>query len=175
MNSGKKFEKSFKDSFPKDVYIERMSDPAQSFYQGDGLRFSPTNPYDYFFFSCPNLVTIELKSKDSTSLTFWRQDFEVKDKKQSFEIKKCQIEGLHKASQYKGVIAGFVINFRNVNHTYFLHINDFLNLTSTLDKKSINEQNIVTSNGLLIEQTLLRTNYTYNIQKFITNIKERFA
>ena len=46
-------------------------------------------------------------------------------------------------------------------------INDFLDYTSTLDKKSININDILQMNPIEIENKLLRTNYRYNIDKFL--------
>lgn len=112
---------------------------------------------------------MELKSTES-SLTYWRKDFESDQKKQAFEIKKCQIEGLTKAATYPNVIAGFYINFRNVNKTYFLSIQDFHALTDQLNKKSINYKDVA-QYGIEIEQKLLRKNYKYNLRKFFDDMQ----
>lgn len=103
-------------------------------------------------------------------MTFWREDY----KGNSFNIKKHQIEGLKKASFIKGVIAGFVINFRNTEHTYFLHIDDFLKFSKKATKKSINEQDVIENNGHLIEQEIKKVNYRYNIEKFVEEIQQKY-
>lgn len=112
---------------------------------------------------------MELKST-ADSLTYWREDFDEPKKKKHFEIKKCQIEGLTKAATYPGVIAGFYINFRKVNKTYFLSIQDFHLLTDGLNKKSINHTDVA-KYGTLIEQKLMKTNYKYNLRKFFDDIR----
>lgn len=132
-------------------------------------RFSPHQPYDFYAFISPYFYAMELKSTSGT-LTYWRKDFEEPKKKKHFEIKKCQIEGLTKAATYPGVIAGFYINFRNENKTYFLSIQDFHILTDNLNKKSINHADVA-QYGVLIEQTLMKTNYKYNLRKFFDSIK----
>ena len=111
---------------------------------------------------------MELKSTAS-SLTYWRKDFEDSEKKKSFEIKKCQIEGLTKAAKYPHVIAGFYINFRNVNKTYYLSIQQFHALTDQLPKKSINHADVAKF-GIEIEQKLMKKNYKYNLRKFFDDI-----
>lgn len=114
---------------------------------------------------------MELKSTKDKSLTFWREDFEAKDKKQSFQIRKCQILGLEKWAQHHGVF-GFVLNFRSCkNKTYFITIDDFLDYTSTLSKKSINMDDILKMNPVEIKSTLIRTNYRYDISSFLNETK----
>ncbi|MBU5332108.1 hypothetical protein KQI61_07840 [Anaerocolumna aminovalerica] len=174
INEGKKFENSIKKSVPENCYFLRLHDPAQSFNQTDNLRFSLQNPYDILLFSYPLLFCLELKSTEGTSMTYFREDFVDKTKKQSFMIKKNQIEGLLKANKSDGIVAGFLLNWRLKNgsqHTYFWFIDDFLQCTNTLAKKSFNESDVVNNNGILIEQTKLRTNYKYNIEKFIIDMK----
>ena len=154
---------------PDGVYFQRLIDPAASFGGSNITRFSPHQPYDYYAFISPIFFAMELKST-ANSLTYWREDYEKPNKKSHFEIKKCQIEGLTKAATYPGVIAGFYINFRNINKTYFLSIQDFHRLTDNMDKKSINYKD-VEKYGMLIEQKLMKTNYKYNLQKFFDDIR----
>ena len=168
INEGKIFERSFANSMPDGIYFQRLIDPAASFGGSSVTRFSPHQPYDFYAYSNPYFYAMELKST-ANSLTYWRKDFEVKGKKQTYEIKKCQIEGLTKAATYPGVIAGFYINFRNVNKTYFLSISNFHKLTDTLEKKSINYKD-VERYGILIEQKLVKVNYKYNLRKFFDDI-----
>lgn len=168
MNQGKVFEKAFANSIPDGIYYQRLIDPAASFGGSTNTRFSPHQPYDFYVYIKPYFFAMELKST-SGNLTFWREDFDKDGKKHTFEIKKWQIEGLDRASQHEGVIAGFYINFRNVNMTYFLSIQKFHELTDTLDKKSINHADVC-KYGVLIEQQLLKVHYKYNLRKFFDDI-----
>lgn len=171
INAGKRFENSFKTSVPDEMYFHRIADPPQSFGQDSSkLRFSPKNPFDAMLYSFPCLIPLELKSIENGSLTFWREDFEGK----SFNIKKHQIEGLKKASLVKGVIAGFAINFRKTNNTYFLHIDDFINMTTSLTKKSINENDVANNGGFIIESEIKKVNYKYNIRKFVHDVQQKY-
>ena len=89
--------------------------------------------------------------------------------KHTYNIKRNQIEALQKASKHKGVIAGFVLNFRSEDKTYFLEINKFLDLVNSIDKKSINQMD-VSSCGLLIRQKKLKVHYRYDIKRFIEEV-----
>ena len=173
INEGKRFEQQWKESIDKtDYFYYRIHDAAQSFnQQTSGLRFSAKNPYDCFLYAYPTLFTLELKSTKGTSFSFWRQDFEDKTKSQTFLIHKHQIEGLEKASKSEGVISGFVLNFRSTNHTYFWKINDYLNCTNGLDKKSFNEADVISNNGFLIKQTIKKVKYNYDIESFVLELQ----
>jgi len=86
-------------------------------------------------------------------------------------IRKCQIQGLKKWCRHLGVF-GFVINFRSYNNrTFFISINDFLDYTSTLSKKSISIEDILKMKHIEIENKPIRTNYRYDIEKFLQNTK----
>lgn len=167
VNPGKDFEQQWKDSVPDDILIQRMPDPAQSF-QKNAMRFSPHNPYDFFMFYSPNLFCLELKSTKSPSFTFCRKDFS--ERKSDFNIKKHQIEGLEAASAYEHVIAGFVLNFRKVNHTYFIPIQRFKELIENTPKKSINEADVVENGAYLISQTLKKTKFKFDVKKFVEDM-----
>ena len=66
---------------------------------------------------------------------------------------------------------GLVINFRNKqNRTFYIPINEFIKYTSVIDKKSINMEDVLKMNSIEIENKLLRTNYKYNLDKFLQDI-----
>lgn len=108
-------------------------------------------------------------------MTFYRDDFTNDGKKHTFMVKKNQILGLQESSKYKGVVSGFLLNWRKTNHTYFLSIGQFLEMTNTMNKKSFNENDVIDANAYLVDQELKRTNYKYNIQKFIDEFKENYT
>lgn len=180
INVGKDFENQFRASVPQDVYYQRIKDPAQSFTQNSSLRFSLQNPYDCFIYSYPVLFTLELKSTQGNSLTFYKKDLINDGKKHTFMIKKNQLEGLNESNKYEGIVSGLVINFRGTNHTYYLSIEQANNLINNIDKKSFNEQDVINHDGYLIEQHLKKVKYNYNLEKFIEDqknyiiLKEKF-
>lgn len=165
-NVGKDFENDVKSSVSKDVYFQRMNDSATSWIPNARTQFTPNNPYDFFAFYNNSLFCLELKSTKHTSLTFWREDFEDKTKKQTFMIRKNQIQGLQKASTYKNVFAGFLINFRDVERTYWVNIIDFLKYTDKekFNKKSVNEDDFISMGALCIPQEKKRVHYRYDIK-----------
>lgn len=169
---GKVFEDSFIKSVPDYCWHKRLNDNAASWNNGKKTRFTSTNECDFLLFDCNTrtLSALELKTT-SGSLTYWREDFEKKDKKKNYQIKKNQVLGLMEWSKYL-MNCGFVFNFRNKgNRTFFVMIDDFLDYTSILDKKSINMNDVLHMNPIEIENTLLRTNYRYNIDKFLKDTR----
>lgn len=176
-NSGKKFESQIKTSIGDTAYLLRIPDPPQSFKQSADTKFSHDNPYDFALYSFPIFFALELKTTEHTSLSFWKDGFPEKTEsgnKRTYMLRKNQVIGLREVAKHKGVIAGFIINFSSVNHTYFINIIDFLLFCSITNKKSINEQDIIDYKGYLIPQRLLRTNYHYSMDTFMNDMKEKY-
>ena len=81
-----------------------------------------------------------------------------------------QIKGLLEAAKHN-LVAGLIVNFRNNNNdTFFVSINDFLNMISNINKKSFNIKDLENIGALKIENNKKRTRYTYNIQKMINEL-----
>ena len=102
----------------------------------------------------------ELKSTKNTSvpLTMIRQN---------------QIDGLLEANKHN-LVAGLIINFRNeYNDTFFITIDEFIDMTSSLNKKSFNVKDLESIGAIRIESTKKRTRYTYNISDLIIKINKR--
>ena len=172
-SEGKRFENAFVKSIPDYVLVKRLNDNASAWSGGNNTRFTSNNECDYILFDdhTRTLYGLELKTTKDNSLTFWREDFEDKTKKQTFKIRKCQIQGLEKWSKHLGVF-GFIINFRSYqNRTYFISIDDFLDYTSTLSKKSINIDDVLKMNPIEIKSKLMRTNYKYDVEDFLQQTK----
>jgi recombination protein U len=165
MNPGKSFEQDFFARLPEQVYKLRLPDPAASFSSPTTLRFSNKNPFDFLLYRYPNLYALELKSRIG-AISFYVES----DPDRSVDIKKWQIEGLQKSSQTLGIISGFVLNFRDKAHTYFLPISSFLDFAAKTNKKSINENDVISLGAYLIPQTLKRTKYSFCIDQFLTSI-----
>lgn len=171
-DEGKVFERSFIGSVPEYCWHKRLNDNAASWGKGEKTRFASTNECDFLLFDCKTrtLSALELKTT-SGSLTYWREDFDNDGKKHSFQIKRSQILGLQKWSKYL-MNCGLVLNFRNKNNrTYFVTIDDFLDYTSKLDKKSINIDDVLQMNPIEIENKLLIKNFRYNIEKFLEDTR----
>lgn len=171
INDGKQFEKDWRESVVRSGYFYyRLKDSAQAF--GDnkemsGLRFSLKNPFDCFIFANKWLFALELKSTKNISMSFYRSDFIDKEKRQTFMIKEHQIRGLSDASCYPDIVAGFILNFRESEMTYFWKIKDFLEFSENTDKKSFNEDDILKYNGKIVTQKKKIKRFTYDIKHFV--------
>ena len=171
-NEGKIFEDAFIKSVPDYCWHKRLNDNASSWANGTKTRFTSTNECDFLIndFKRNTFYALELKTTKG-SLTFWRKDFEIKDKKQSFQIKKNQILGLQKWSKFC-MNCGFIINFRECNNrTFFVDIGEFVDYTSAISKKSINIDDVLNMNPIEIESKLLKVNYKYLLDAFLENAK----
>lgn len=164
LNTGKKFEEDFQKSVPSYSKIYRLQDPPQSFIRSSGARFSHKNPFDYFLWdmSNRNLYALELKSVQGNSISFERS------KEDNCKIHYHQIKGLLDWSHY-GVICGFVVEFRNIEATIFLGIQDFMLMLDKIDKKSFSyaDLNKYEIPYVTIPQKLMKTRYKYDIASFL--------
>jgi penicillin-binding protein-related factor A (putative recombinase) len=167
-NPGKAFEEDIKKSMPIDVYFYRLRDTASAFGGGsDFLRFSSQNHYDCFFYKYPSFYPCELKSNQGTSFSI-QHTKEEKGK----DIKLHQIEGLTVASQFPGIYAGLILNFRKTGNTYWLNIKDFNRFNELTEKKSINEKDVQEFGGIEIRSELKKVRYRYDINELIEKICE---
>lgn len=169
-NEGKKFEKDIKESCENQkIWILRLSDSSLSWQHERTSRFTVDNPCDFLVFQKPNLFAIECKSTKYKSMSF---SLEPKEKAM---IKAHQINSLINFSLIDGIYAGFILNFRNDEDiskgvTYWLSIQDFSDFVESSNKSSINRLDVIQHNGIIIEQKLKRTRFTYDIQKMISDI-----
>jgi recombination protein U len=175
LNDGKIFEQDFRKSIPDSCYSLRLNDPAQSFNKAnDGLRFSLHNPYDTILFDGKKLYCFELKTS-LNSLTFWKPEYEYKEKHQSINNKSNQIIGLTNASKFENIIAGFIINFRSdINKTYFVSIDEFNKLINSISKKSFNCADVEKyTSAILIEQQIKKVHYKYDDGKLLKQLSDK--
>lgn len=114
-NAGSIFEDSFENSSKEQgLFTFRVRDVNYMAIKR-GFRIA-RNPYDTIIFDGDYLFALELKSTKSKSISFSGSNPHIKEH---------QIEALLRASQYKDVISGFILNFRKpTNQTYFIHIDD---------------------------------------------------
>ena len=175
MNLGKKFERQWKISADnQEVFCLRLNDSDLSFNQNKELRsrFTMQNPCDFIMFNQGNLFALELKSTHLKSIGIQREP------KDNGMIKLHQINSLLHFRQYEGVISGFILNYRddeNIRNekTYFLDIIDFNKFLCDSEKKSINQNDVILYNGLLINQTIKRTLYTYDVKGILDRLVEK--
>lgn len=170
-NIGKVFEESFKKSVPSYALLYRLPDSAQSFGGANNLRFSRKNPFDFLMWDSVEkiLFSLELKTVKGKSISFER------NKDESGTIHKHQIDGLSDWARYDGIVSGFIIEYRAIETTIFLGIDEFKKLISIIPKKSFTIYDLENNNipYIIILQKKARTRYTYDIDHFICEIRKR--
>mgnify|MGYP004512528745 CR=1 FL=1 len=163
-NIGKVLEDNWKKSTPDDVLIYRPPDAAGSFGGGsNALRFSRRSPCDYmmFYAGYNTFWTLELKSfQGSCSFERTKEDKGI--------VHYYQVESLKKFAAYKNVCAGFILDFRSTDHTYFLNINQWDQLVDSVSKKSFNESDLLKYvKPTLINKKKLKVSYRYDVAQFL--------
>lgn len=160
MNVGKIFEEQLNKSVPDYALIYRLSDPAQSF-GGGNTRFSAKNPFDFLIWDSKRhiLYAVEAKTVAKKTISFER----VKEDKGDIHLH--QIEGLSAWKKYDGITCGLIIEFRELEKTIFLEINDMKTAMDVISKKSFTIEDL-DKNGIsyfVIPQKKKRTRYTYDL------------
>lgn len=165
---GKIFEEQIKKYTPSYALIHRLPDDAQSFHKNSKLRFSSKKPFDYILWDSRKFIlyALELKTVAEKSISFER----TKDEKG--DIHYHQIKGLNYWNGFDGTICGFIIEFRSIETTIFLNIEDFNLLISLISKKSFNFDDLKNHqiNYEIIRQTRLKTRYKYDVDNFLKNM-----
>lgn len=157
INKGKVFEQNFKLSVPKEILYERFKDGTAGWNQYDNnVRFQSQNVCDCFLFDGSILLYLELKSHTGKSLPITC-------------IRKNQLEELPKRQMYKNCISGILVEFRDVERTFYLNIKDLLDFLKESDRKSVPLEYFV-ERGIEVEMIKLRTNYRYNVKKMYEDI-----
>jgi recombination protein U len=150
MTEGKKFEDDFKNSVPEEFFIFRINDNQG--YNETNERFTLNNPFDFIFFNGIKLYCLELKSTLGKSLSFHR-------------IRPHQEKGLMKQVYKKDVIPGIIINYRELELTVYIHIENYLEYKAGSSRKSLPVED-AKKIGVVISQELKRTRYKYDLSVF---------
>lgn len=144
---GKIFEEDFKNSIPQDFYVERYKDDTAGFY-------GVSNPADFRLYKKPNLILLELKSHKGKSVPLSC-------------IRENQIQGMYKAHLHRGVYAGFMFNFRELEETYYLNVGDVVEFIQRAERKSIPVE-WCRDYGIKIEQKKKRVRYSYDLESWLS-------
>ena len=184
-NKGKVFEQDFSSSIPDYCMKHRLRDSAQSFTTHSDTRFSWDNECDFFVFDDKRrlLYAIECKSTKYKSMS-WESEQEYEQNKSIKKtstrmIKYHQIKSLNNFDKFNYLIPCFVLNFRteetNIQRTYFIHINDFVKMTKTLNKKSFDEIDLINNGAIKINGLKKRTRYAWDINEFLSKYSLNFC
>ena len=145
-NMGKVFEKEFKDSVPADCFLERYKDDTSGFY-------GVSNPADFRLYKFPVLILLELKTHKGKSLPLAK-------------IRPAQLSGMLKAVNYLGVYGGYLVNFRDLEETYFLSVGFVENFVKAGERKSIPVE-FFRDHGIRIPSEKKRTLYRYDLSSWL--------
>ena len=164
--TGKNFESQWRKSIPDYSLLYRLPDSAQSFGGSSKLRFSSKNPFDFLLWDSKrrNLYALEMKTVKGKSISFERSEDE------HGEIHYHQIVGLNEWSKF-GIICGVVIEFREIERTVFIKIDEFNKIIQEVPKKSFNFDDLSRYgiDYIIISQKKARTRYTYGVDEFLSN------
>lgn len=150
-NNGHIFEQEFKNSIPFQVYCKRL--------KSGGMNYkNVNNEGDFLLYSSPNLFLFELKSHKGKSIPF--------DK-----LRDNQVNKLYEYTNIKGVICGFIFNFRDIEETYYISAVDIFNYMRDSDRKSF-PVDWCREVGIKILQQKKRTRYTYNLDLLLYRLME---
>lgn len=154
-NPGKVFEADFQESIGEKYFFQRIKD--------DTLKFRGVqNLCDYIVFDHEGgrLFLFELKSFRGKSCPFTN-------------IKQYQIEKLNESQQKwgsdgisVGVIAGFILDFRDLSETYFIPAEKTFIYWKVSERRSF-PISWVRENGWKINQEKKRVRYRYDVISFI--------
>jgi recombination protein U len=163
-NPGKAFEEDFKKSIPDRCDVTRLYDAGgwSGGEAGGVQRFTPANPCDLIIFArrldpvpmCA-MYKLELKSLKGKSLPLGN----IK----SSDEKRLKFVAKLVASEVKGVKAGFIVNFRDTNETFFVLASKVAAFLEAAERASI-PITWFRENGLLIKQKLKIKRYGYDLE-----------
>lgn len=164
---GKIFEQNFAKSAPPYALAYRVPDNPSGFQRNAMLRFTRQNPFDYLIWDSRRfrLYALELKTVAGKSIEFERNA----DEKGS-GIHYHQALGLNDWDAYPGITCGFVIEFREIELTIFIEIKAYNKLIECVPKKSFTVKDLDDYDipYQVIPQKVMRVNYRYDIDKFLS-------
>lgn len=110
------------------------------------------------------LYAIELKTVKGKSISFERT------KEDSGEIHYHQIEGLKEWNRFDNTKCGLVIEFRQIEKTVYIDIDEFQRILDSVPKKSFSYDDLdkYEIKYLVIDQKKARTRFTYDIDGFLS-------
>lgn len=157
MNSGKIFERDFKESCEhQNIWCWRISDSFVTAKNIDANAFVPMQPADFLLKLEDMIFFCELKHSDKNYIT-------VQHDNVNGMIKKHQVDQMLRLSR-EDVIGLLVLQFGE--DTYALTVQDFCDCLEKTGKHSINKVDACQF-GVRIEDKKVRTHFRYDIDKLL--------
>lgn len=169
-NTGKIFEDDFRSSVDKSrCLLIRLNDQPQVFSKS--AKFSLKPPCDFVLYDSLTklLIPLELKTTKYRSMSY--EDVN-KENQNNAMIHRHQLEKLLEFSNYNGVKSGLLLNFRteetNMQRTYYISIQNFLDMCQKLNKKSVNEIDLLSvGNAVKVNGVKKRSRYLWDINNLL--------
>lgn len=171
-NTGKVFEKDFKESFETayggtPLWLYRFVDVASGFggTSSTSIRFSLPNIADFLIYWKPYLFLVELKVSKNPSMTFEKDDI---NKKSGKNIKYRQMKTLSTVSESFDIGCYFILHFSKSGNTYVVEAQELFKWCQNSPKVSINEKDILSDLKYeLLNSRLKRVNFEYDVESMI--------
>lgn len=156
-DEGKLFEQDIKASIPPEFFIERYKDDTAGF---KGVA----NPADFRLYKHPFTFLWELKTHKDKSIPLSK-------------IRNSQLKEMSKADPYFGVFCGFILNYRDLEETYYITFSVLvtwyyiLNAEGDYEPKPDGRKSIPVEwcreKGVRITQTKKRVRYSYDLRSWL--------
>lgn len=146
--------KNFEDDVIRSV-AENKQLSLYRLYDTTGGRAGVKNISDFIAYKYPHEYYLELKSTKENRLNFKA----ITDK---------QYNGLLEKSKIKGIYAGIIINYREIEKTYFVEINTIRNMRE-MGGKSISSE-YASKVGVEMRGIKRVTRFRYDLEELLTNI-----
>lgn len=156
-SSGKIFEEEIKACISPEFFVERYKDDTAGFY-------GVANPADFRMYKYPLTFLLELKSHKGKSIPLAK-------------IRNSQLKGMGKASPHKGVYCGFLINYRDLEETFYVNFEDLaseyyiVNAKGDYEIKTDVRKSIPVEwcreHGIQIPQIKKRVRYSYDLDSWL--------
>ena len=156
-DEGKRFEQDIRASIPPEFFIERYKDDTAGF---KGVA----NPADFRLYKYPFTFLWELKTHKGKSIPLSK-------------IRNSQLKEMRKADPHYGVYCGFLLNYRDLEETYYITFRELtawyytLNDGGDYEPKAEGRKSIPVEwcrlYGTRIPQTKKIVRYTYNLSKVL--------
>ena len=161
INSGKVFEKEFKDSCQYyDIWCWRIADSYVNAKKIDNDAFVPCQPADFLLKQGDKIWFVELKHTDKKYITIQHDNV-------NGQIKQHQIDQMVRLSQ-DDVIGMFLLQFDDM--TYAITVQNLVKCLEETGKHSINPLDVVQHSGLIVSNCVLRKYRRYDIKQLLTRI-----
>lgn len=82
------------------------------------------------------------------------------------KIRDNQVKGMYRASQHKGIYGGFILNYRDLEETYYIAVAQMVEFINSQERKSIPVE-WCRENGIKIAQHKKRVRYSYDLAEWL--------